>query len=60
MYSALTSDVIARCGFGTKLNSLHDPNNIFVKNLKKLALEEMDVNFMLTVAREKRSTCVTN
>lgn len=54
MYHALTCDIIARCGYGTKVNSLHDPNSTFVQNLKKLALEDHDVNYMLTVARENR------
>jgi len=52
MYTALTSDVVARCGFGTKLNSLHDPENIFVKQTKNFALEDVDMNFFLTLIRK--------
>ncbi|ODM88825.1 Cytochrome P450 3A21 [Orchesella cincta] len=49
LYTALSSDIIARCGFGTKLNSLHDPNNIFVKNIRSFSSEDEKINFMLTV-----------
>lgn len=52
IYTALTSDVIARCGFGVRVNSLLDPENIFVQKLKIFAGEDNDVNFMLPVTRK--------
>jgi cytochrome P450 len=51
LYMALSSDVIARCGFGLKVNSLHDPNNIFVQQVKSMATEDLEFNFMLTVSQ---------
>ncbi|ODM89526.1 Cytochrome P450 3A40 [Orchesella cincta] len=50
LFTALTSDVVARCGFGTKLNSLHDPNNLFVKNMRSFCLEDVETNFLLTLS----------
>ncbi|CAL8107398.1 unnamed protein product [Orchesella dallaii] len=51
LYTALTSDVVARCGFGTKVNSLHDPNDIFVQHTRKFGTEDLEINFMLPVTQ---------
>ncbi|CAL8106832.1 unnamed protein product [Orchesella dallaii] len=50
MYRALTTDIIARCAFGMKINTLHDPDHIFNQKLNQIAMENMDINFMFTVA----------
>ena len=36
LYGAFTMDVIARCGFGLKLDSQKNKDDPFVKNAKKL------------------------
>ena len=46
IFVAVTADVIARCAFGMKVDSLNDPNSPFVKNLSVLVLEDDDPNFM--------------
>lgn len=52
-YNALLLDIIARCGFGTKMNALDDPENPFVKHAASLiSAGEGEPNFLLTVARE--------
>lgn len=43
--------MIARCGFGMRLNSLHDPDNIFVKHTQKLVGGDYESNFVLTLVR---------
>jgi cytochrome P450 len=36
IYGSLTMDVIAKCAFASKANSIKDPNNQFTLNAKKL------------------------
>jgi hypothetical protein len=40
---ALTTDVIARCVFATKINASENPDNEFVKYLKRIALEDEEM-----------------
>jgi len=42
---ALACDIIARCAFGTKINAFEDPDNEFMKRLKQLASEDVEVGF---------------
>jgi len=42
---ALTCDIIARYAFGTKINAFEDPDNEFMKRLKQLASEDVEVGF---------------
>ena len=48
IFVAVAADVIARCAFGMKIDSLNDPNSPFVKNLTILTQGGDDPNFMLT------------
>ncbi|XP_021967532.1 cytochrome P450 3A4 [Folsomia candida] len=47
-FTTLTTDVIARCAFGTTINTFDDPDNIFVKNVKKLSFDDGDANILFT------------
>lgn len=53
MYTALTSDIIARCGFGLKLNSMLDPNNVFAQQVQNMVSEEAHANFILPLSRNQ-------
>jgi len=46
IYTILTTDVVARCAFGTKLNSIEDPNNVFVRNVQVLNSDDHDPNYL--------------
>lgn len=39
IFGAFTMDVIARSAFATKIDSINDPENIFIKNAKKTFLQ---------------------
>jgi hypothetical protein len=46
---ALTTDVIARCAFGTKINAFDNSDNRFVKCLSQFALDGVDMGPELTL-----------
>lgn len=49
-FTNLTMDVIARCAFGTTINTFDDPGNIFVKYVKKLSFDDGESNILFTGA----------
>jgi len=49
IFACLTTDVVARCAFGTKVSAIKDPENPFAKKVSVLTGDTMDINFMLSV-----------
>lgn len=52
IFSCLTTDVVAKCAFGTKVSAIKDPENIFVKMVLRLTGDDDEnINFLLAVVQ---------
>lgn len=48
-FLSLTTDILSRCVFGTRINSIEDKDSIFVENIKKLTFGDGDADIMFSL-----------